>query len=676
MFRQKNGTYAARQIVSGDHAVNRVSEAERLRARGEALRHSRYADKKGVTVRRNREEEQKRSEELKQRSGSRYPDKQGKAGETARVSPSRYKDKRTSEEENARAGSSRYADKQVSKGKKISKGAAAAERARLRTEKKAAAARKQAEKEAAAVREQAEKETAAVSEQAEKEAAVKNQADKEASREEKRAERKARREEQKKQYEEMLAAMPEGNFLTHWFWRIRHGDSLAIALMAVVVVFLAGYSIVGVFYSSHFYSGTSILGIPCGKLTAGQAKEAVSSRIGEYSLKIDGRSGSETVTAAQAGFQYHDVGGIEQLLASQKSYFWPVMMYLRRNTVLEVGTEYDAGKVDGILDNMECFRQENVEQPADAYLGSDETGFIVVPEKMGTLPDREAVKSVLMDALEQGRTEISLEDNDCYVKPNVYSDDPDLNAQAEERNSLLGANITYEFGGRTEVVDTEVLMSFMEEREDGTHFISADHIYEYVAGLAEKYDTYGGYRSFHTTIGTTVDLYGGDYGWLINQEATADELAEMIRQKKVCSAEPVYDFTAMSRGLSDIGGTYVEICISMQEMWCYQDGVLVVDTPVVTGNPNSNHATPSGGVWAIDAKMRDTVLVGADYRAPVSYWMPFNGGVGIHDLQARYYFGGTIYLYNGSHGCVNTPMDAVSAIYDIVSVGTPVIIYE
>ena len=194
--------------------------------------------------------------------------------------------------------------------------------------------------------------------------------------------------------------------------------------------------------------------------------------------------------------------------------------------------------------------------------------------------------------------------------------------------------------------------------------------------LANKYDTYGGYRSFRTSLGTAVDLYGGDYGWLLDRAATADELAEAIRQKKTMTMDPIYTHTAMSRGLNDIGDTYVEICISLQEMWCYQDGELMVDTPVVTGNPNRDNETPSGGVWEIDAKMQDYTLVGPDYRTPVSFWMPFNGGVGIHDLQARYYFGGTIYLYNGSHGCVNTPLDAVEQIYNIVSVGTPVIVYE
>ena len=131
----------------------------------------------------------------------------------------------------------------------------------------------------------------------------------------------------------------------------------------------------------------------------------------------------------------------------------------------------------------------------------------------------------------------------------------------------------------------------------------------------------------------------------------------------------------MSHENQGIGYTYVEICISQQRMWCYQDGNVIVDTPVVTGNPNKGNATPSGGVWAIDAKKRDAVLTGEGYTAPVSYWMPFNGNVGIHDME-RYAFGGTIYLSNGSHGCINTPYDQAEIIYNTVSIGTPVIVYE
>ena len=37
--------------------------------------------------------------------------------------------------------------------------------------------------------------------------------------------------------------------------------------------------------------------------------------------------------------------------------------------------------------------------------------------------------------------------------------------------------------------------------------------------------------------------------------------------------------------------------------------------------------------------------------------------------------GGDIYKTNGSHGCVNLPKDKAAEIYDLVEIGTPVVIY-
>ena len=162
----------------------------------------------------------------------------------------------------------------------------------------------------------------------------------------------------------------------------------------------------------------------------------------------------------------------------------------------------------------------------------------------------------------------------------------------------------------------------------------------------------------------------------MDRDATAAQLLSAIREKQTGTIEPVHMYTSFDRSSKDIGSTYGEICSKQQEMWCYKNGELVVETPVVTGNPSKGNATPSGGVWAIDAKQQKAALVGAVYRQPVEYWVPFNGNIGIHDLQSRYWFGSTIYLTNGSHGCVNTPLDAVKQIYETVEVGTPVVVYE
>ena len=121
-------------------------------------------------------------------------------------------------------------------------------------------------------------------------------------------------------------------------------------------------------------------------------------------------------------------------------------------------------------------------------------------------------------------------------------------------------------------------------------------------------------------------------------------------------------------------GTYIEISIVQQHMWFYENGKLIVDTDVVTGNDDGAHNTTTGS-YAIQSHNQGVTLVGDDYETYVEYWMGFNGGIGIHDAQWRSSFGGSIYEYNGSHGCVNTPYDQVQIIFNHTSVGTPVYVY-
>ena len=55
--------------------------------------------------------------------------------------------------------------------------------------------------------------------------------------------------------------------------------------------------------------------------------------------------------------------------------------------------------------------------------------------------------------------------------------------------------------------------------------------------------------------------------------------------------------------------------------------------------------------------------------------MGFNGGIGIHDATWRSKFGGDIYKYDGSHGCINLPLSFAAQVYEIAEPGMPVLCY-
>ena len=119
--------------------------------------------------------------------------------------------------------------------------------------------------------------------------------------------------------------------------------------------------------------------------------------------------------------------------------------------------------------------------------------------------------------------------------------------------------------------------------------------------------------------------------------------------------------------------TYVVVDISDQIMKIYHRGEEIFSSYVVTGKDT----TPTyEGAFYIRSKDRNVTLVGADYATPVDYWMPFDEGRGLHDASWREYFGGDIYHYGGTHGCVNMPAEVTPYVYDTLHVGDRVFVKE
>lgn len=119
----------------------------------------------------------------------------------------------------------------------------------------------------------------------------------------------------------------------------------------------------------------------------------------------------------------------------------------------------------------------------------------------------------------------------------------------------------------------------------------------------------------------------------------------------------------------------MEIDYTKQHMWYYENGKLVVESDVVTGNISRNNGSPDG-VFKIVYKDSPAVLKGEDYESDVTYFMPFAYNVGIHDASWRNgKFGGEIYKTSGSHGCINAPLEVAQKIFEKIKVGTPVIAF-
>ena len=138
---------------------------------------------------------------------------------------------------------------------------------------------------------------------------------------------------------------------------------------------------------------------------------------------------------------------------------------------------------------------------------------------------------------------------------------------------------------------------------------------------------------------------------------------------------PSYIQVATPFGVMYGNGTYIDIDKTNQKLTYFENGAAKYITDIVTGNVKAGNSTPSG-VYQIQYKQLNRTLKGPDYESFVRYWMRFVGNVGIHDASWRSSFGGSIYLTNGSHGCVNVPPVMMPYLYESCPEGTVVVVRE
>ena len=468
------------------------------------------------------------------------------------------------------------------------------------------------------------------------------------------------------------------------------------ALRAVLLVFAVALAVFSVIwktgagkYRDRFIDGTVINGFDVSALTAEEAESLIREEAEDYRLLVRFPDGEEDcIEGSEIGYHFVSDGAVGEMLRNQNPYTWVAgKLGLQTVHAAEVATDYDREMLRDAVLALPAFAEENITHPRDAYMIWDGEAYTIVPEERGNEPDPERVLSVLENALADTRPSADLTD-DIYVLPVVTKDDKGLIGKCRSGNSLIRCDITYDLplGARVHIDGRTVQPWLIDDLAGGfvlPNEVIRAHCRAIVKEMAEEHDTYKKDVLFNTTEKGEITINLAKHGFRIDVDAETAQLAEDIRNHMKTEREPVWEFEGFTRENDYVGKTYIEVDIEAQHVWYYIDGELYLDTPVVTGTKtNPERRTPTG-VFTLSFKATDRYLQGPinpetnepTYRSHVDYWMPFNGGVGFHDAQWRGSFGGTIYYYSGSHGCVNMPYSAAKKMYEVIDKTVPIIVY-
>lgn len=328
---------------------------------------------------------------------------------------------------------------------------------------------------------------------------------------------------------------------------------------------------------------------------------------------------------------------------------------------------FDEKLLQDSVNKLTCLDVSKTIEPKNARIAYQNNSYVIIKEIPGNKINRDALYQSIVAAIKSGNTVLNLDTANCYVNPSMLESSPQLVNAKDTANKYISSRITYYIAGLTQVLDGSTIKDW----------ISLDANYQIVLyeGMVRNYVNNIAY-TYTSSLGTSIPVSGGyegnNHSWVVDTDQETQALINNIKNGQTITKSPIYSQTSAASYFSNVGENFVEVDLTKQHVWCYNGGYLAVEGDIVTGNESNGNATPDG-VYRLYSKQKDTVLIGEDYACPVSFWMPFNKNIGLHDASWRSEFGGEIYKTNGSHGCVNLPYYVANGIYNNTYVGETVI---
>ena len=408
---------------------------------------------------------------------------------------------------------------------------------------------------------------------------------------------------------------------------------------------------------------TKLYDIDVTNMTADEARATIIERIAAYqlSLRVNGES---------INFSAEDLG---MALSADRFQAW-FDEALAGNNPDTVGLiEYDITAALSAIDALVT------EDPVDATImyNAASQSFSVKPDEDGIEAELAPAQNALISAISTLSPSHSVTVPTETVEAAIQADDAQLNDVVKDANEYLNLRITYSYNPKnipayTETISRETLATFISVSKHLEISFNTDAIQAYIATKSEDFSG-SVKRGFTTSHGTVINLNVEYYDNVLDQKAMYEEILNCLKNK-VTPFNGTAVFQAAEESNMAYGGNYIEIDLNNQCLWLYKDGNLVTSSPVTSGTVRYGYFTPTG-VYSIQKKSTCVTLTGPTWASYVTYWMPFSGPYGLHDATWRKNFGGSTYLNDGSHGCVNLPFAQAEIIFNNISVGTKVIIY-
>ena len=473
----------------------------------------------------------------------------------------------------------------------------------------------------------------------------------------------------------------------------RGGRGALVALCCVLGILLVLYVGVSIYFSSHFLPNTIVNGDDVSGMAHADLAARITNTGMAYQTQVTGDGINLQLAGQEIGVNYDGASYAQEAAKQYSGWTWPVAIFQSRDLKVEQGVMVDEGLLLKAVDPVIAKVNESATPPTNAGIQYDASAgkYVETKDSLGTQVNRDAAVATIRNGVKALHEQITLGDNEL-AQPTLRAGDAALKAGMERANEIITKSIPLRIAGTDAmVIDGKLLSQWLSVNEKGEVAVKMDEVSAWTQGeLSSKFDTLGTKRTYTRPDGKVIEVEGGDleysYGWNVDGETLAQAIVNNIQSNNFqpIDVPMLQEAAKWNPGGQEWPNRYVDVDITEQTVRMYDENSnLIVETLCVSGDPARDGGTHRG-VFYIYNKASPMDLVGADengdgqpdYIVPVTFWMPFDGGEGLHDVSTRSAWGGDVYTYSGSHGCVNLPYSAAGELWDNTEVGTVVVVHD
>ena len=472
-----------------------------------------------------------------------------------------------------------------------------------------------------------------------------------------------------------------------------HGSNGFTTIPRVVaLVSMVGFLALGLhmglqsIYAGRILPGVVVGGQNLGGKTLADARQILQAQADAYHLELKVQGRDFVLKASDIGVTF-DPDATLNAAYSQGRWAWLLPLH-----TAPIAYSYSLDR-HRVVDLASVIATEIGVAPVDADVVISGGSVMTVPERSGvTINKVGLVKLIERDVASPSGVANPLEPRKVTADIQAANLQPNI----EEAKLLMATPIVLSYNDQNfkpTAADIGQWISFEKINQNTaptlTTQVDAAQVRSYIQTVANKINISPVSKQVQIENGVAKVTREGVDGLAVDEEVLVAAITTTMTAHKpltLAITTKVVPFKTQSTSVISLDyGQYIELSLSKQHLWVWQDHTVIFDSPVTTGAPRAGLGTVTG-VFSIYAKQANTYLNGVGYHLHVNYWMPFYEGYGLHDAYWRTQlynagkisqpFGGQDYVYLGSHGCVNLPDATAAFIYNWASVGTPVWVHE